>query len=358
MIGKHPAFTAYLSDPLNGGVPLVELGAHPLTPNDRFFVRSHGDIPMLSPSAYRLRVDGRVRVHLELSLPALAALPQHELTAVLQCAGNRRVELLALGDIPDEILWDTEGVSSAHWSGVRLSDVLALAGIDLPRFETGHIAFEGLDTIQKDDQTFPYGGSIPLDKAGDVLLATHMNGDPLPPEHGFPLRALVPGWIGARSVKWLGRISVQDTPSDNYYQTRAYRHFAPYDRKETADWSAAPMLGELPVNSLITAPAANASLPAGEITVQGLAWGGHPVERVDLSTDGGATWGSTRLAPAGGRWNWRRWSARLHLPAGDYELTARAWDSAANTQPDQLAVVWNWKGYMNNACHRVRIQVG
>ena len=357
--GKHPAFIVRQAEPLNGGAPVELLCRQPITPNDLFFTRCHAPIPVVDPLSYRLRVEGRVQTLLDLSLDMLTAFPRRELPAFLQCAGNRRREMEAVAPIPDEIIWDTEAVSSAVWSGVALTDVLEAAGVDAA--PGGHVAFEGLDVVSKQDARFPFGGSIPLDKAlyGDVLLAYAMNGEALPPMHGYPLRVVVPGYIGARSVKWLGRIVVQDVPSDNYYQARAYRLFPGDATPGTTDWDAAMMLGEVPVVSIIGTPCADQTLPAGEIFVCGVALvgGGRRVERVDVSTDGGQTWARADLSDDGGHWAWRLWQWRTRLTPGDYQVVARAWDSAANTQPERVESVWNFKGYMNNAQHRVRVHV-
>ncbi len=357
--GKHSAFIIRQGEPLNGGAPVELLAQHAITPNDLFFVRCHAPIPVVDRLTYRLRVEGRIQTPLDLSLDMLTAFPRREFPAFLQCAGNRRREMEAVAPIPDEIIWDTEAISSAVWSGVALADVLEAAGVG--DGTGGHVAFEGLDAISKGGESFPFGGSIPLDKAlrGDVLLAYAMNGDPLPPAHGFPLRVVVPGYIGARSVKWLGRIVVQDAPSDNYYQARAYRLFPSDASPRKADWDAAMMLGEVPVVSIIGSPDADQTLPAGDIVVRGVALvgGGRRVERVDVSIDGGQTWARADLLDDGGRWSWRLWEWRTHLTPGSYEVAARAWDSAANTQPERVETVWNFKGYMNNAVHRVRVRV-
>jgi sulfite oxidase len=168
----------------------------------------------------------------------------------------------------------------------------------------------------------------------------------------------VPGYVGARSVKWLAEIRVRREPSENYFQRRAYRLFAPQVGPENVVWDAGLMLGELAVNTIITAPAAGATLSAGAVRVEGLALagGGRTVERVDLSTDGGATWRTAELGASQGRWAWRLWSRELELPPGEHEIVARAWDNAAQTQPEHPAQLWNFKGYTNNAWSRVAVR--
>ena len=348
--GKSPSFVVYEAEPLNGGAPAAE-AAGPRTPIDRFFVRNHGPVPEVDPDSFRLRVEGRVRRPLELSLADLASSSERvAVPAVLQCAGFRRQELLELGPIAGELPWGEEPAGSALWSGFRLADVLAAAG---PEDGAAHVAFAGLDRCAVGGGTTIFGGSIPLAKAmaPEVLLADGMNGEPLPAVHGGPLRAIVPGYIGARSVKWVERIELRDTPSDNHYQAKAYRWLPSPDTPV----ESAEMLGELWVNVLVTAPAAGSRLPAGEVAVSGWAVAADGVSRVEVSGDGGATWRAAELAAETSPWDWRLWSARLELAPGEHTLVARAFDAAGRAQPAEVRERWNRKGYMNNAWHRVTI---
>ncbi len=353
---KTSDFRVLDADPFNGGTPPERLAESYLTPNDVFFVRSHAAVPAVDLATYTLTVEGMVSTPLALSLADLSAagerFARRRMVAALQCAGNRRVELQTLAPIPGELIWDTEAIGNAEWGGVLLADVLRAAGVALDA--ELHVAFEGLDCVSAKDELF--GGSIPLRKAldGDTLLADTMNGVPLPPAHGCPLRVVVPGWVGARSVKWLARIIVQDAPSDNYYQKHAYKWFPSDITAETVDWARGMMLGELNLNTLI----GSITPAAGGIIVRGVALAGErTVEHVEVSADGGTSWtGADMLDPAS-RYGWRRWEARLMLPPGEVEIAARAWDTAAATQPERLEAVWNFKGYMNNAYHRVRATV-
>jgi len=264
---------------------------------------------------------------------------------------------MEVAPIPGEEPWSGGAIGNAEWSGALLTEVLQAAGV-YP--EVRHVAFTGLDEIEMGDQSFGFGGSIPVEKAmsPEVLLAYEMNGEPLTPGHGFPLRVVAPGYIGARSVKWLANIRVQEEPSSNYYQTHAYKLFPPQVDEETADWSKGLMLGELSVNSVICQPADEEMLPAGPVSVRGYAvtGGDRSVERVDVSIDGGESWMSAVLLEEKGPWAWRLWEASVDLDPGEYELVARAWDSAANTQPELSEQIWNFKGYMENSWHRVRVR--
>jgi sulfite oxidase len=357
-LDKHPDFIVRQPDPFNGGPPPERLLSF-VTPTELFFVRNHGGVPAVDRSAWRLTVDGLVERPLSLSLDDLRSLPgvqRATVTATLQCAGNRRQEMMAHKPIPDELPWGTEAVSNAEWSGVRLREVLAAA---VPRSGALHAAFTGLDDTERHGHRFNFGGSIPLDKAlsGEVLLADTMNGQPLPPLHGAPLRVVVPGYIGARSVKWLSRITLREEPSDNYFQARAYRLFPPHYGPGNVDWEKGLRLGEAPVNSVILSPGEQETVPAGKVAVRGwsLAGGNRSVARVDVSADGGETWTVADFVKGDGAFVWRLWETVLDLAPGSREIVCRAWDTAAQTQPERAAQVWNFKGYANNAWHRVRV---
>ncbi len=356
--GKHPAFRVVEENPPNGGAAIESLVEHTITPVDRFFLRSHSPTPHVDPASYWLTIEGAVKHPLSLTLEDLSAFPRVSLTAALQCAGNRRVEMQQIAPIPDELIWDREAISNGVWSGYSLAAILRAAGINESAADRLHVAFEALDQCERQNTYFPYGSSIPLAKALDplVMLADTLNDAPLTPDHGYPLRVFVPGYIGARSVKWVGRIIVQDEPSENYYQARAYKLFPPNIQPEDADWEQGLMLGELSINSAIAAPQDRDIVPPGEVVISGYAIsGGRGVARVDVSTDAGITWKQAALLGDDLPYAWRLWEYRTELHEGDYHIIARAWDSAANTQPEQI--IWNFKGYMNNTCPRIRLQV-
>ena len=309
-------------EPLNAEPPADLLAAHDRTPADLFYVRSHGPTPLLAAAAHRVVVDGLVERPLDLSLGELLAIgPVRTVTATLQCAGNRRRELLAVRAIDGEIPWGPTVIGTATWSGVALADVLAAAG---PRGAAAHVELLG---AERDAEGVHFGGSVPLEKAvsPEVLLAHTMNGAPLAPEHGAPLRAVVPGYIGARSVKWLTRIRVLDAPSANHYHASAYRLYPPYVDDPASCPDAGTVLGELPVNAAILGPEDGAVLPAGAIEVCGYAitGGSATVARVDVTADGGATWTSAELLGEENRWAWRRWRAVLVPAAGRGASSAR-----------------------------------
>lgn len=358
-IAKDPSFIIRSDAPVCGGPPLARLVERPLTWREDFFVRNHGAIPDLDLDGWRLSVEGMVNRPAAYSLSQLTArFSRREAVVTLQCAGNRRDELIAVRPIPGEVPWGAEAVSTARWGGVSLAEVLGAAGV---QEGASHVWFEGLDAVTRHGHTFGFGASIDLARAlaGDVLLADRMNGGPLPAEHGFPLRGVIPGYIGARSVKWLGRIIVADRPTDNYFQTHAYKVLPAEADPATIDWSAYPAIEEAPLQAVVCVPATGATLPAGPAIVQGYATapGHRKVGVVELSADGGATWQTATLIdrPAPGAWS--RWQVTLMLGAGDHELIARAWDSEGGTGAVHVHDRWNPKGYMNDAWHHIGVRV-
>lgn len=342
----------------NAGPPASQLAKDFITPTALFFVRNHAEIPQVALDSYRLRVEGRVAKALSLGIDDLrSGFEKHSLPATLQCAGNRRRELLRHKPIDDQLDWGIEAIGTAEWAGARLRDVLQAAGVQGDSAK--HAAFLGLDAVQHAGEQAPYGSSIPLDKAlaGEVLLAYEMNGEPLTLAHGSPLRVVVPGYIGARSIKWLSKIIVQDEPSSNYFQQVAYKLFPPSVNAHNVNYDDGQPLSRLPVNSVIVRPADGSRLPAGRIAVEGYAMGDgeHPIVRVAVSADGGAAWQRAEFLNAPQLWSWQLWRAVFDLPPGEHELVVRAWDSAGSSQPEAIASVWNFKGYVNNAWHRIQI---
>lgn len=355
-LGKSPAMTVYRAAPLNAGSPLEPLRATHETPADIFYLRNHAPVPTPDADSWRLEVDGLVERPLSLGLAALQGdFPRHEQEATLQCAGFRRQEMLNEENAGGALLWRSDAISNGRWGGVLLRDVLEAAGVQAG---AAHVAALGLDEIEKGRATIGFGGSIPLDKAlgEEVLLADELNGAVLPSAHGWPLRLVVPGYIGARSVKWLGRLTLQAGQSDNYYQQRAYKLFPPDVESDMTDFGAAEPLGELYVNSVFITPAADTELPAGPHWLRGIAIASQPLAMVELSLDGGDSWQEAGLSGEG-RWSWRFWEAEVELAPGDYELVVRARDRAGNIQPPTVEEIWNFKGYMTNHRQRRRVTV-
>ncbi|MEJ2867200.1 sulfite oxidase [Actinomycetospora sp. OC33-EN08] len=348
--------TVHEVEPFNAEPPRSALATSELTPVDAFYSRNHGPVPDVDARTWRLRVDGLVSTPLSLSLDDLRdRFAERTETATLQCAGNRREGLAAVRDIPGEAPWGPTATATASWTGVALADVLAAAGVQDAATD---VEFLGADVSDQADPPQEFGGSVPLRKAGmpEVLLAWAMNGEALPAVHGAPLRVVVPGYIGARSVKWVHRVRVTDAPSSNFFQASTYRLLPP-DAEVTATPGEGVELGLVAVNSDFLAPDDGSEVPAGPTRVSGYAFAGgdRTVVRVDVSADGGATWTQADLAEQASTWAWRHWHASVEVPQGDVELLARAWDSSAALQPERPEQVWNPKGYVNNSWARLRL---
>ncbi|XP_038608448.1 LOW QUALITY PROTEIN: sulfite oxidase, mitochondrial [Tachyglossus aculeatus] len=362
---RHPALRVNSSRPFNAEPPPELLGENHLTPNALFFTRNHLPVPALDPGTYRLRVEGPGDRVLTLTLDDLRRFPKHEVAVTLQCAGNRRGEMTRVRPVKG-LDWGAGAISTARWGGARLRDVLATAGHP-PRGPEAHVCFEGLD---RDPTGTFYGASIPyaraMDPDADVLLAYEMNGEPLPPDHGYPVRVVVPGVVGARHVKWVGRVSVEPEESPSHWQRRDYKGFSPAVDWDTVDFDSAPAIQELPVQSAVTEPRDGDTVGPGEVTVRGYAWsgGGRAVVRVDVSLDGGRSWhvaelGEEGRAPPRRAWAWRLWSLTVPVPAGHSRLciVCKAVDDGYNVQPDTVAPIWNLRGVLSHAWHRVHVTV-
>lgn len=351
-----------LSDaPFNGEPNLQRLIELQQTPLEHFFVRSHGAVPKLDDGEFSLRVEGLVHQPRDFKLGELREkFPQHTVEATLTCAGNRRTEMSALRKISG-VAWGAGAIGNAEWTGPALSDILKQAEI---KAEAKHIWFEGADPItEKDGSTAPFGGSIPIEKAMALdgiipggLIACLMNGRPLLPEHGFPFRSLVPGFIGARSVKWLHRITVSDRTSPNHYLADAYKVI---QNDSAEDRAAAAPIYEFPVNGAICVPKFGKTLRAGRISIAGYALPtGRPdclVEEVNVSGDGGQTWKRARLLGVARPYCWRLWTTSLPVTGSTRELIVRVRDSLGNEQP-QVAP-WNLKGYLFNSWHHSAVSI-
>lgn len=358
-LGKHPEMIVRDRQPFNAEPPLNLLRESFVTPKELFYVRNHGSVPEVDPADYRLKVSGLVERPLELSLEEIRNdFPKENVMVALHCAGNRRDELMAVAPTPGETPWNAGAIGNAWWAGVPLREILRAAGATE---EARHVAFDGLDEVEEGESP-NFGGSIPIKKAmsPDVLLAYEMNDEPLTPEHGSPLRAVVGGYIGARSVKWLSNVRLREAPSDNHFQVYSYKLFPPYVREEgMVAFSKGLALGEISVNAVICSPLEGETLSSGPVPVQGyaIAGGERRIERVDVSADEGRTWVGADLSEEGGShpWAWRFWETELQFGPDEHRIVVRALDSAADTQPEDVGSIWNFKGYVNNAWHRVRV---
>lgn len=335
-------------NPLNGESPLPTLAACAAMPREHFYRRNHFPIPLLDEATFRLTVKGLVDRRLTLGMSDLRSLPSRDLVVTLECAGNGRT--LFRPAIEGE-RWDLGAVSTATWAGVSLREVLDRASASSGARE---VVFRGADGGPLEGLPAPirFERSLPLEVArgGDVLLVHTMNGEPLTPAHGFPLRLVVPGWYAVASVKWLTEIEVIDHEFEAFYQTDRYW----YEWQREGRWVREPVT-QMHVRSLITDPAEGAELPRGRLAVRGVAWSGAaPVARVEVSAGDGA-WQEARLVGANDRYGAVPWEANLPVGAGPLTLRARATDGAGNTQPEHAE--WNRLGYGNNSIHQVPIRV-
>jgi DMSO/TMAO reductase YedYZ molybdopterin-dependent catalytic subunit len=335
----------------NHGMPL-EVLREAVTPIGLHYLLIHYDIPQVDAEAWRLAVDGAVANELSLGLDELRALPSHEVVATMECAGNGRARLAPR---PVSQPWLLEAVGTGRWAGVRLGELLHRAGVDAAAVE---VLFTALDRgIENGEEQF-FQRSLALEDAReyDVLLAYELNGVPLPPQHGFPLRLLVPGWYGMTNVKWLTRITLIDRPFAGYQQARGYR------LRQTDEEEGEPLSRIFP-RALMVPPGIpefmtrERTVQAGTRTIEGRAWSGHaPVAAVQVSTDDGATWEDAQLDPPElGRWAWRRWSYEWNASPGRHVIACRARDDAGNTQSTDQR--WNVGGYANNEVQRVVVTV-
>lgn len=324
-----------------------------LTPVPHFFVRNHMHEPSTVGAAdWKLNITGEVDKPLTLTLADLHKLPSHAVTNTLECAGNGRA--FQQPHTPG-IQWQRGAVGTARFSGPRLRDLLQQAGVK----STGkHVMFQGLDEVP--GKVPPFIRSIPIEKAtdGDTLIATQMNGAPLTKHHGFPARALVPGWIGAASCKWLTEIKVLEGEFDGNFMNPAYRMPNQLiNPGEAVKPEETHPITALTVKSIIASPAEGTIVKQRTIGIHGAAWAGEAdITRVELSTDSGATWSAAQLSPDKARYAWRLWNYGWKPPkSGDYVIMSRATDSQGRTQPATAA--WNPSGYLYNAIDQVKIRV-
>ena len=311
------------TDPENSELPFAELSSW-ITPVECFYVRNHFPVPDIDTGVWRLRVGPATDGH-SLGPADLEALPSRSLVSVLECAGNGR----RYNDPPVKgVQWGQGAVSNGEWSGPSLADVLAAAGVP----EADHYAFTGADRgrVAGVPHEIPFRRSVPRSKAldPDTLVALRLNGEPLTAAHGAPARLLVPGWYGMASVKWLVSIEPRDTPVEDYFMAVDYT-------RRSADGGRAPLEWVAP-KAEISRPREGAELSPGSIEVRGAAWSGDsPLERVEVSVDGGASWNDAEIEGSATRYGWRLWRWLWDARQGDHRLAARATDSRGRTQPDE-----------------------
>ena len=337
--------------PRNGEPPLDKLVESWITPTPQFYIRSHGPNPQISDD-FRVSIEGLVERPQEFTVQQLLEkFPASSCTCTVGCAGLRRYEFNKMKKVGG-VQWEEGPIGNAVWSGIRLSDVLKHVGL---KAGAKHVWFDGADAVPEGDHTIPFGGSVPLSKMQDedkkmpgVLLATHINGQPLPPDHGFPIRTVVPGYIGARSVKWLQKIVVSEASSPNHYVADAYKMV---QTGAAIEWDEAPPIYRYIVNAALC----SAEHKDGEIHLKGFAlpsgYKDCSITRVEISTDSGKSWSNATLGKEAANFCWQLWTATVTITNPESDICVRATDSLGNTMPE--TVPWNPKGYLYNAWHRV-----
>lgn len=365
---KHPEMLHLLQFPYNGEPPKRLVTAKPITPNSLHFVRNHGGIPIIDEKEYSFDVNGLVANPKNFTLNDLkdeSRFPRVTKKVTMQCSGTRRIEQINVyagqGDELAQAPWAEGAIGTAEYTGISLKKVIKACGglVD----DAKHLEFYGADTYFKNNQTMNYLVSVPWSKvkANEVLLCWEMNGEPLPAIHGFPLRVMVLGYIGARSVKWLYRIKALKHPSLAPVQSQEYLYFNQQTGKHNQKPTDGIQIQEMPVSSAIMSPWTNqVVLHEGAIHCKGWAYsgGGRWPERVELSADGGFSWYAVplELLSAKHKWTWRTWEFALPCDVeGWIEIVCRCWDNSLNTQPLNVRAAWNWGLHVTSSAHRIKV---
>lgn len=330
-------------------------------------------VPELDAEKFRLTIEMANGEEKAYSIDQLwSQFEQHTITATLQCSGNRRKDMTVNARPAAGLQWGPGAISNATWTGVKLRDVLKDTGLAVDKMpeDVRHVQFLGAEA---------YGSSIPIEKVldifGDVMLVFEMNGKTLTPDHGYPLRVLVPGFVAARSVKWISKIMLSEDESTSQWQQRDYKCFGPNVQSRDVDWTAAPAIQEMPVQSVITNTRELSrhntnhrsllqvyGLEEDSVLLEGYAFagGGRRIARVDISVNGGQSWQQAELLnqnlqQGSKSWSWTNW--RFAAPKGVVSVgqscIVKAVDEANNCQPEQFEPTYNFRGNLTNAWHRV-----
>ncbi|KAH6759834.1 sulfite oxidase [Perilla frutescens var. hirtella] len=374
---RHPSLTINSKEPFNAEPRRKDLVSSYVTPVEFFYKRNHGPIPVVDDlDKYSVSVIGLRGIPIELFMKDIWKLPKYTVTATLQCAGNRRTAMSKTRPVKG-VGWDVAAIGNAVWGGAKLADVLELVGIPKCSRVTPsgqkHVEFVSIDKC-KEENGGPYKASIPLIQAtnpeADVLLAYEMNGETLNRDHGYPLRVIVPGVIGARSVKWLDSINIIVEECQGFFMQRDYKMFPPSVDWNNISWPTRRPQMDFPVQSAICSLDDVNLVKPEKITVKGYAasGGGRGIERVDISVDGGKTWVEASKSQKAGvpyisddesndKWAWVLFEAEANIPQST-EIVAKAVDVAGNVQPANVDDIWNLRGILNTSWHRVQVRIG
>jgi sulfite oxidase len=372
---RDPSLHVHTLRPFNAEPPNEAL-RHMITPKGKHYRRTHTPVPVIDEASYRVGIEVEGKPVQKFSMADIKKQPVRDIAVTMMCTGNRRSEYNNDDDGDTMGLpWKNGSISTARWSGAPLRHVLNAAGLTLDAAEEAGLRFLTLWGTEE------YHISIPLSKGftkeGDVILAYQMNGQPLPRDHGFPLRVVVPGYVGARSVKWIDRIVLSKEEVDGMHQKGiAYKQLAP-NQKELAEVpkkhiEALPPIDSVPVTSAITAPEPGARVARGEaLTIAGYAYSGIglAIIRVDVSIDGGRNWVQGEISRAdsqqgsrsGQAWAWVQWQTTVEVPkdaTGPLDIVCKAVDDQYNQQPHSTSPIWNIRGILNTSWGRVQCHVG
>ncbi|KAJ4785811.1 Sulfite oxidase [Rhynchospora pubera] len=408
---RHPSLKINAKEPFNAEPTRQDLILSYITPVDYFYKRNHGPIPIVEDiDRYSLAIDGLVDKPIQLSMAQIRLLPKYNVTATLQvdikvflfylfrniysmldsimesgskimfhhlqCAGNRRTAMSQQLKVRG-VGWDISALGNAVWGGAKLSDVLELVGVSKLTSVTSsggkHVEFISIDKC-KEEKGGPYKASVPISQAtnpeADVLLAYEMNGEILNRDHGYPLRVVVPGVIGARSVKWLDRITIIEQECQGFFMQKDYKMFPPSVNWDNIDWSTRRPQMDFPVQSAICSLHDVDIVKPGKVRIAGYAvsGGGRGIERVDVSIDGGKTWfEASRYQKTGvpyvsdddsscDKWAWVLFEAIVNLQSENADIVVKAVDSSANVQPENVMSIWNLRGILNTSWHHVYVR--
>lgn len=329
----------------------LEMLSLDVTPVGAHYLLTHFDVPLLEEGAHRVVFDGAFEAPFEMSLEEVKAAPKVTMPVTMECAGNGRT---GMNPRPFSMPWSYEAVGTAEWTGTPLAPLIERAK---PQAGVVDFAFEGADFGYDKGVGHAFGRSLTPEQLADleVLLVYEMNGQPLLPQHGAPLRLIVPGWYGMASVKWLNRITAMTERYQGFQQVETYRF------RQAADEPGEPVT-EIKVKSLMVPPGVpdwitrKRWLSPGKVTLQGRAWSGAgvPVERVEVRI--GDTWHEAEVEAPLGRYAWSGWSFEWEAEPGHYRLACRATDTNGNVQP--VEAEWNLSGFANNTLHEVEVFVG
>ncbi|CAL9769004.1 unnamed protein product [Musa acuminata subsp. burmannicoides] len=371
---RHPSLKVNSKEPFNAEPHRAALLSY-ITPIDFFYKRNHGPIPVVDDiERYNVTIGGLVEKPLEISMFEIRRLPKYNVVATLQCAGNRRTEMSKARTVKG-VGWDVSAIGNAIWGGAKLADVLELVGISkyssFSALGGKHVEFVSIDKC-KEENGGPYKASISLRQAAnpeaDVLLAYEMNGEILNRDHGYPLRVIVPGVIGARSVKWLDHINIIEDECQGFFMQKDYKMFPPSVNWDNINWLTRKAQMDFPVQCAICSLEDVDVVNQVKATIAGYAvsGGGRGIERVDISVDGGKTWLEAeryqrRNIPYqsddmnNDKWAWVLFKATVDIPENAV-IIAKAVDTASNVQPEKVDAIWNLRGILNTSWHKVQVR--